>query len=179
MGSQTCSARPSQPYIMMPPNLTSSAVTPRSVAPPFPPWGAGAAGVPGMGGAGVEGAPLDDLAAGEDGPPPAPPVVDLAESAPLAAPVEDFAGDGEPGVVPAGTGAPASPAGAAAGSAGAPSGVDCVASGAAAASWDWLDASGRAVLLLSLSEPPPHAPSMMAAAEARATILVLRICFTP
>src|SRR5207249_12322301 len=52
----------------------------------------------------------------------------------------------------------------------------CGPSGAAAAGWDWPGELGAALLVFPLSEPPPHAVRMMAAAAARATILELRIC---
>lgn len=171
IGSQTCSDRPSQPYITMPPNLTSSAVTPRSVAPPFPSLGAGA----GVGNAGTEpgGPEADDLAAGEDG---APAAVGLADGAaafdpPLAG---LLVGVEACPVGVSGAGAVASAVGAAATSPAGVSAGGC--SGAGATAWDW-PASG-ALALLSLSEPPPHADSTMAAAEARATILELRIVFS-
>src|SRR5688500_6692335 len=62
IGSQTCSERPSQPYITIPPNLTSVAVTPRSVAPPLSAAAAGSAlAAPGVGGAGT-GAEADGAA---------------------------------------------------------------------------------------------------------------------
>ena len=64
---------------MMPPNLTSSADTPRSVAPPFPPAGAGTA--TGAAGVAAEGTPAEDLADGDALVPPAAGLDDPADDA--------------------------------------------------------------------------------------------------
>ena len=181
---------------MMPPNLTSSALTPRSVAPPLPSLGAGA----GVGTEGIEPGPAeaDDLAAGAAGaaagvadaaafgPPPPALVGDDAwaavgadGAAVLPAPEAVFVGDDAawPSFEPAG-------AGAAVGAAAAPVGAFSAAgppAGAGAACSDWPGELGTALAALSLPDPPPQAVRTMAAAAARATIgrYRLRICFPP
>src|SRR5438067_5446079 len=150
---------------MMPPNLTSSADTPRSVAPPFPPAGAGTA--TGAAGVAAEGTPAEDLAAGDALLPPAAGLEAPADAAGwVPAPDAPLTADGA--WLGAGAEAVAAPADDGAAVALSAAGADaCGPSGAAAAGWDRPGEFGAALLVFPLSEPPPHAVRTMAAAAAR------------